>query len=384
MVLMTFPATSQFHIPAGTIDLSIGQPAMKLLPHALIKKAAGHFLAQEDIILLQYGIMQGDPGFRAELAGFLSDEYALEVQADEILVTAGASQGLDLLCTLWSKPGDVILVEEHCYYLALQIFKDHGLKPVAVHMDQDGLDIERLAQELKKSKPAFLYCIPVFHNPTGHTLPVERRQALAELSARHGLRIIADEVYHLLSHTGSPPPPLGAFAKNDLIFSLGSFSKILAPGLRLGWIHGPARTLGKISESGLLSSGGGMNPFVQGVLRSVLQLKLLKSHLKLIRESYSRRGRALYTHLRELLPESILFSLPQGGYFLWLTLPQGSDAGTLLAIAEKQKVRFHPGVIFSGEAAGKNSLRLSFSYYSQADLEEGAERLAKAISLYLK
>jgi 2-aminoadipate transaminase len=380
---MPILATPQFFIPPGMIDLSIGQPAMDLLPHALISKAAAHFMGEKDISLLQYGIMQGDASFREELARFLSEHYSMDIEPESLLITAGASQGLDLLCTLFAKPGDTILVEEPSYYLALQIFREHGLKPITVPMDQGGIDIERLEASLKKGKPAFLYCIPAFHNPTGITLSDERRKKLAAVSEAYNLRIIADEVYHLLSYTITPPPHLVAYDKKGSVFSLGSFSKIVAPGLRLGWIQGAPDALKEISSCGLLTSGGGMNPVGQGLLRSILKLRLLDDHLQAIRQSYHKRSQALYLTLQELVPGQISFSPPQGGYFLWLTLPEDFDTNALLTLAKKNKVSFHPGLRFSSTGGLRNSLRLSFSYYREKDLQEGARRMAKAIDIYL-
>jgi DNA-binding transcriptional MocR family regulator len=304
----------------------------------------------------------------------------MPVEPAHLLVTNGASQAIDMICTLFSKRGDTIFVEEPTYFLARKIFADHQLKPVSLPMDEAGLVLESLEEELKHARPAFLYTIPTYHNPTSVCLSALRREKLAELSRRYELLVVADEVYHPLSYTSSPPPPMAGFCLSANIISLGSFAKILAPGLRLGWLQAAPEVIGRIVQCGLLDSGGGLNPFISGIVRSALELGLASENLALLRETYSRRMQAMCAALRSKLPASVQFTEPSGGFFIWLALPKGIDAAALLPDAIGQNLEFMPGPKFSSRDGLKNHLRLSFAYYDTAELLEGVRRLAQVLA----
>lgn len=378
------PVTTQIDISPGMIDLGIGQPSPGLLPLDLIRSAARHRLGNEDPSYLAYGAEQGDGNFRSALAQFLSLTYPFPVEADHLFITAGVSMGLDLICTLFTRPGNIIFVEEPTYFLALRIFEDHGLSTVGIPMDEEGLIIEALEEQLSQNQPVFLYTIPTFHNPAGVTLSKARRQCLSDLSRKHNFLIIADEVYHLLSYTGEPPPPLAMFCEPDGILSLGSFSKILAPGLRLGWIHGRQSLLKRFIECGLLDSGGGLNPFASGIVRSALEKGFQNEHLRSLKSAYSERMGALCRALRQSLPTPIDFYEPKGGYFVWLRLPKGIDTQGLLSDAREQNVSYQPGVKFSCQKGLKNYLRLSWSYYGAVELIKGVQSLSEVFRKNVK
>jgi DNA-binding transcriptional MocR family regulator len=377
---MTTFSSAQKEIPAGMIDLGIGQPSPWLLPIEAMAKAAAHCTTRPERVLLSYGIEQGDLPFRLSLASFLESVYGIPVDPAYLLVTNGASQAIDLICTLFSRSGDTIFVEEPTYFLARKIFADHRLKPTALPMDSDGLIIEAVEDALKRTRPAFLYTIPAYHNPTSACLSASRREKLAELSRRYELLVVADEVYHPLSYTSSPPPPLGGGCRSPYIISLGSFSKILAPGLRLGWLQAAPEMIGRIVRCGLLDSGGGLNPFVSGIVRSALELGLAGENLALLRETYSRRMQAMCAALRSQMPVTVRFTEPSGGFFIWLTLPEGTDTLDLLPRAIQHNVEFMPGPKFSSRGGLKNQLRLSFAYYDTPELWEGVRRIAQVIA----
>jgi 2-aminoadipate transaminase len=377
---MTTSSSSQKEIPPGMIDLGIGQPSPWLLPTEAIAEAASHCSRHPARMLLSYGSEQGDVHFRTALSRFLERIYAMPVDPAHLLVTNGASQGIDLICTLFSRAGDTILVEEPTYFLARKIFADHHLKPIALPMDADGLVIAAVEAELQRSRPAFLYTIPTYHNPTSVCLSANRRERLAELSRRYDLAIVADEVYHPLAYTSVPPPPLAQFCTSAKVISLGSFSKILAPGLRLGWLQAAPAIIGHIVQCGLLDSGGGVNPFTSGLVRSAMELDLLDENLALLKDTYSRRMQAMCAALRRRLPGSVQFADPAGGFFIWLALPEGMDAASLLAKAIERNVEFMPGFKFSSRQGLMNFFRLSFAYYDTPDLLEGVERLAGVIA----
>jgi DNA-binding transcriptional MocR family regulator len=374
--------TAQLDIPPDVIDFGAGQPSLHLLPLALLREAAASRLADNNAAYLAYGAIQGDGYFRQVLADYLAEHYQMRVDDDSLFVTGGASQGLDLICTLFSRPGDTIFVEEPSYFLALRIFADHGLNIVSLPMDDQGLIVEAVEHKLSQHVPAFLYTIPTFHNPTSVTLAAERRNRLVQLSRQHDLVIVADEVYQLLSYAAAPPPPLASHIDHSPIISLGSFSKIMAPGLRLGWIQAGTALVNRFVGCGLVDSGGSLNHFTSGVMRSAIELGLLEKQLTNLKSVYSRRKNALSNALRELLPNSVRFAEPDGGFFIWLEFEDRIDTVKLLAAARQHKVGFLPGIKFSGQDGLKNYARLSFAYFDVPELEEGAGRLARAIREY--
>jgi len=376
---MITTSSSQKEIPTGMIDLGIGQPSPWLLPAAAMHKAAAHCAADPGCVLLAYGAEQGDGHFRLALSEFLEKIYGMPVDPAHLLVTNGASQAIDMICTLFSKAGDTIFVEEPTYFLARKIFADHHLKPMALPMDADGLIIEAVEEELKRSRPAFLYTIPTYHNPTSACLSAARRKQLAELCRSYDILVVADEVYHPLSYTSILPPPLAAFGASAQVISLGSFSKILAPGLRLGWLQAASEVIARIVKCGLLDSGGGLNPFTSGVTRSAMELGLMDENLALLKDTYSRRMQAMCAVLRSKLPASVQFTEPSGGFFIWLSLPEGRDTLEILLKAKKRNVEFMPGPKFSSRQGLRNCLRLSFAYYDTPDLLKGIERLVAVI-----
>lgn len=372
--------TTQADISPGMIDLAIGHPSPSLLPVDLIRRAAGERLAGDFTPYLQYGYEPGDGYFRQELASFLKRRYQVPVSAEQLFVSGGVSQALDLLCTVYTKPGDLVFVEEPTYFLALRIFADHGLKAVALPTDEHGLVVEALAEALKTRRPAFLYTIPTYQNPSGATLPRERRRRIVELSHERGFLIVADEVYHLLSYGDPPPPPLSAFVEEETVVSLGSFSKILAPGLRLGWIHAAWKLLQPLAECGFLDSGGGVNPFTSAVVRGALEAGMQDEHLQRLHEEYGRRLRTLNEVLERRMGDRVYFERPSGGFFFWLRLRDGRNAGVLLDAAVRHKTRFVPGSAFSAGDGMNDRLRLSFSYHPPETLVEGVERLAQSLA----
>ena len=371
----------QSPVPPHLIDLGVGNPAPELLPLDLLRQAAEHALAQGDSAPLQYGYEAGDSRFREALAGFLTTEYNLKTDPGQLFVSNGVSQALDLLCTLHTQPGDVVFVEEPTYFLALRIFADHRLRVVGLPTDEHGLVIEALEDELKRQRPALLYTIPIHQNPTGATLSSNRRRRLVELSQQHDFLVLADEAYHCLNYgDAAPPPPMASFVDSGTVLSLGSFSKILAPGLRLGWVQGRADRLQRLAQSGLLDSGGGLNPFTAAIVRSALELGLQQQHLDHLRHVYAARLAALDAALQRHLAGHLSYQRPNGGFFIWARLADGRDAERLMEAAQAHGVSFRPGVRFSSQGGLAAYVRLCFAYYDAARLAEGVIRLAEAMA----
>lgn len=372
-----FQAT-QISTPEGFIDLGRGDPQLALLPLDLLHQAAGLRLAQSDNSFLQYGPEQGDGYLRTALAGFLAAGDASAADPERLFITSGISAALDLLCTILARAGDTVFVEEPSYFLALSIFADHGLRIVSIPTDESGLVIDALEEALKNHRPKFLYVIPAFQNPSGHTLTEERRLRLLSLSREHDFILLADEVYQHLYYAAEPPDAFGSYGDLEHVISLGSFSKILAPGLRLGWLQASPAMIRRLVECGLLASGGGMNPFTSAIVRGIVESGALHDNIARLRGVYSARVRAMEASLRRHLPDAE-FVTPQGGYFFWVRLP-GRDAGAHRGHAQAQQVDYRPGILFSSQGGLKDYIRLSISFYEPAEIDMGVKRLQQALA----
>ncbi len=371
--------TTQFLIPPGFIDLGLGDPQFSLLPLDLLHRAAEERFCQNDPEFLQYGAERGDGKFLASLSEFLSNKYECKVEPKRLFITNGASMGLHLICTLFTKPGDIVFVEEPTYFLALRIFADHELRLIPISTDENGLEIEDLERKLKDSKPKFLYTIPTYQNPTGRTLSPDRRKKLLSLSSRYKFLVVADEVYHFLNYGGLSPRPFAADISAGNLISLGSFSKILAPGLRLGWILANEETIERFVNSGLLDSGGGMNPFTSAIVCSLVENGTLDQNISKLNGIYRTRVATMDAQLRKSLPE-VEYNLPQGGYFFWVRLPKGINSTDLQTRAKAFKVGFRPGVLFSSQGGMQDFMRLSYVFYEPDELEQGIIRISKTIN----
>jgi DNA-binding transcriptional MocR family regulator len=246
-------------------------------------------------------------------------------------------------------------------------------------MDHDGLVVEAVEDALKKHTPSMIYTVPSYHNPSGATLTEARRRQLTALSGKHGFTIVADEVYQLLYFYEKPPPAFGTMVEDGSIVSLGSFSKILAPGLRLGWLQTSDELMKRFQANGVLNSGGSVNHFASHIARHAINSGLQLDHLERIRPIYRNRLEAIDSALREQFGNRSTWITPKGGYFVWLGLPEQYDADQLLTQASAYGVGFHTGAQCSSQGNFKNYLRLSFSAYKEDEIQEGVARLAKLV-----
>ena len=369
--------TTQVAAKDDIINFGNGQPSMSILPVDLMQQSTEHRLAHADPHMLNYGPEPGDDFFRLALAQFLQKRYGVEVQGDQLFVTGGASQGLDFVCTHYTKPNDVVIVDEATYFLSFQIFADHRLTPIAVPCDEQGMRMDALEEAVRQHRPSLLYTIPTFHNPLSVTLPAERRQRMVELSEQYDFHIVADEVYHLLNYSVDVPPPMASYDRSGRVLGLGSFSKILAPGLRLGWIHTKAAAVNKMAEVGYVYSGGSINHFTSKIVQSTLELGLQDNYLDFLHQTYRHRIDLMDQLLREQLPAGIHWDKPDGGFFFWLTFPEGVDTAELKKKGVAYKVGFHSGSQFTNGDNLRNKARLSFAYCEDDGIREGVRRLAQ-------
>ncbi len=365
----------------GSINFSIGQPSADLLPLDIIKLASDQFFKNADPQDINYGPSKGDEAFLNSLVNFLSKQYARQADIESLFVTSGNSQALDFVCSTFSKPGDTIFVEEPSYFLAAKIFRDNHLNIIGIPTDEYGLDIDQLEEMLKKTIPSLLYTIPVYHNPGGQTMSVERRQRLLELSKEYGFLILADEVYQMLNYYDRPPDAFGTMLDSNTVLSLGSFSKILAPGMRLGWIQTSPQLIERLARSGFINSGGCVNQFTSNIVREVMDLGLLDTHLEMLKDVYRLRLEAMDAALTEAFAEVMTWVCPQGGYFFWLKLDENIDVGKLKQRVREHKTGFQAGEVFSCHGGLKNYIRLSFASYNEAEISKGITQLKRAFAL---
>lgn len=373
-------------IPDGVIDLGWGHPSPRLHPTTALNLAAQSVLGTQSAVPLQYGAVQGFGPLLESLAAYLSTQqaYSSTVSPESLFLTAGASAAIDLAATLYATAGDTVIVEEPTYYLIEQIFVDHGLNVVGLPTDSDGLNTDALAALLESDespKPKLLYTIPTYQNPNGSVLPLNRRRQLIDLAQRHGFTIIADEVYQLLHYGPPPPPPMAMLDRSPggCVVSMGSFSKILSPGLRLGWVHASPLIIRRFVESGVAASGGGLSHFAATLAHAMLESGSLQENIDTLRRVYGQRHDAVAGLLRSEFAGRVNFTPPGGGYFYWLTLADGTNVDALLPIARESGVSYRPGTAFSASGAFGDALRISISLYETDELAEGLRRLAAAI-----
>jgi DNA-binding transcriptional MocR family regulator len=361
--------------PPGTINLGIGQPSADLLPVDLLRRASESFFSEAQPLELNYGVLPGDERFLDSLARYLSEGYDAAVDPESLFVTAGSSQALDFVSTVYTESGDTVFVEEPSYFLAFQIFRDHGLKVVGVPIDDEGMRVEALEVLLKQHDPALLYVIPSYHNPRGHCMSTERRVRLIELSQQHGFLIVADEVYQLLNYYDAPPPAFGTMIESDTVLSLGSFSKILAPGMRLGWIQTGPGLRERLLENGFVNGGGSINHYGSHIVRHAIDLGLQRAHVADLKRTYRGRVEAMDDALQSQFGELATWRRPDGGYFLWLRFEEDVDTAPLRDRARELETGFQPGFVFSSDGKLGNFLRLCFAHYDEDDIHEGIGRM---------
>jgi 2-aminoadipate transaminase len=361
--------------PPGTINLGIGQPSADLLPIELVHKASQLFFDKAQPLELNYGVTRGDERFLSSLASFLSTNYGAPATPEQLFVTGGNSQALDLVSTVFSSPGDTVFVEEPSYFLAFQIFRDHDLNVVGIPIDDDGLCVDALRDALKTHKPAFLYTIPSFHNPGGQSTTAERRQQIVDLAIEHDFLIVADEVYQILYYYDAPPPAYGTMTDSERVLSLGSFSKILAPAMRLGWIQTSENLLTKIVANGFVNSGGCINHISAHIVRHAIESGALTAHVELLRRTLRSRLEAMDAALLEHFADIATWTKPSGGYFFWLTFDESIDTTPLKDKASDLETGFQHGAVFSTQGKLSNCLRVCFAHYNEDDIREGIARM---------
>ncbi|MDX3226322.1 PLP-dependent aminotransferase family protein [Streptomyces sp. ME19-01-6] len=360
------------------ISFAGGLPAAELFDAEAIRAAFDRVLAEAPREALQYSTTEGDPALRAATAGRLTAR-GLPTDPDALLITSGSQQALTLLATALLEPGDVVAVEDPTYLAALQCFSFAGARIVSVPSDEDGLDPAALDALVERERPKLLYTIPTFQNPTGRTLPAERRRAVAEVAERRGLWIVEDDPYGELRFAGEPVPWIASRPEAaDRTVLLGSYSKIMAPGLRLGWLRAPA-ALRRACVIAKQAADLHTPTVTQMAAARYLADADLDAHLARVRDAYRERRDALLAGLGEALPEGSRWNRPDGGMFVWASLPEGYDATQRLRVAVEHDVAYVPGAPFFAGVPDPAAMRLSFVTHTPEEIGEGLRRLAKAL-----
>lgn len=374
----------------GMISFGGGFPAPEVFPIEKFKEASDTVLSECGKQALQYGQTEGYQPLR-ELIAHNASKYGIQVSADNVLITTGSQQALDLFGKIFINRGDRVLVESPTYLGAIQAWNAYGVSYVTIDADDDGMQTEQL-KELINTNIKFIYALPNFQNPTGTTLPLERRKQLIEIANQHGVPIIEDDPYGQLRYEGSHLPPVVVLddeirSKEFPVYSgnviyTSTFSKILAPGLRLAWVVAPVEVIKKLVQA---KQGTDLNT---STLNQYLAYELAKSpwmheHILTIRSVYRERRDVMLKALEDYMPEGTHWTRPKGGLFLWVALPKGYDTTKIFPKAIEEKVAYVPGAPFHPNGGGENTMRLNFSASKPEQILEGIHRLSKVIKASL-
>lgn len=363
------------------VSLAGGMPFVSALPSELIRQSFERVMTDSGPQALQYGSGQGTPELREQILEIMALE-GIRGSVDDVVVTTGSQQGLDLVTKLFINPGDVVLAEAPSYVGAIGVFRSYQAEISQVAMDDFGLNPAALRERITALKLAgktikFLYTIPNFHNPAGVTLTWDRRLEILEICRSEEILVLEDNPYGLLYFDGPPPQAMRSVETDGVVY-LGSFSKTLAPGFRIGWALAPHAIREKLilaNESAILSPSS----FSQFVVSEYLRSADWKAQINTFRGVYRERRDAMLTALDENLPD-LRWTIPSGGFYVWVTLPAQIDSKSMLPRAVKELVAYTPGTAFYSNGEGRQNMRLSFCYPTPDAIRLGIRRLAGVIN----
>ncbi|BDG17018.1 2-aminoadipate transaminase [Thermus brockianus] len=358
----------------GVISFAGGLPAPELFPKGLAAEKAAAILRDKGEVALQYGPTEGYFPLRAWVAEWLG------LSPEEVLITTGSQQALDLLGKVFLDEGSPLLLEAPSYMGAIQAFRPYGPRFLTVPAGEEGPDLEALEEALKGERPRFLYLIPSFQNPSGGLMPLPARKRLLEMAMARGLVVVEDDAYRELYFGESRLPSLFELAREagyPGVIYLSSFSKILAPGLRVAFVAAHPEAILKLTQA---KQGADLHsPVLNQMLVHALVQEGFPERLALIRQTYREKAEAMLSALDREMPAGVRYTRPKGGMFVWMTLPEGLSAERLFQRAIEENVAFVPGSPFFAEGGGENTLRLSYATMDRARIEEGVRRLGRAL-----
>lgn len=363
------------------VSLAGGMPYVSALPQDLVSAAVERTVRDKGAMALQYGSGQGSPALREQILDVMALE-GIRAGVDDLVVTTGSQHALELIAKLFLDPGDVVLAEGPSYVTAITVFKSFQAEVVHSPMDDSGLEPEALRQTIARLRAGgrrikFLYTIPSFHNPMGVTLPWARRMEVLEIARQNDILVLEDNPYGLLYFDQAPPHAIRSVDESGVIY-LGTFSKTLAPGLRVGWAVAPHAIREKLilaNEAAVLSPSS----FSQTVVSEYLASADWRGQIDTFRGVYRERRDAMLGALAEQLP-TLSWTVPTGGFYVWLRLPEHLDSKAMLPRAVKELVAYTPGTAFFADGTGRTAMRLSFCYPTPDFIREGIRRLAIVIN----
>jgi 2-aminoadipate transaminase len=359
------------------ISFFAGLPDPELYPVEDVKTALDRVLTEDGRGALQYAPPVGYGPLKTYLAEKLR-KAEVPAKEENMLILSGSIQGVDLVAEMLLDPDDTVVVEDPTFSGAIQIFDKYGARYATVPVDDEGLRVDLLPDVLEKQQAKFMYLMPNFHNPTGVSLSVSRRRRLLEISHEFGLPLVTDDPYGELRYKGEPLPYLRALDGEADVIMISSFSKILAPGLRLGWLLAPDQAIEKL-QLGKLTADRSTNHLSQRLVYEMGRRGMLDRYLQTMIAAYGQKLEAILTAMQDHFPPEVKWTEPRGGYFVWVTLPQGLDAGLLMEKALAEKVFVNPGASCFARGGGENTLRLCF-VNTQLDLiPQGIKRLGRVI-----
>ncbi|MBR6165691.1 MAG: PLP-dependent aminotransferase family protein [Clostridia bacterium] len=360
----------------GMISFAGGNPSPDALPDQMVREIASEVLLANGKQLLQYGATEGYPPFVESLKQYVYEQLHCDIPA--ILPVTGSTQAMDLLCKAMIDPGDTILVENPSFLGNIQCMKLYQANLVPVESDDSGLLIDDLEQKIIQYHPKMLYTIPTFQNPSGKTLPADRRKKIAELANQYHVIVAEDDPYRDLRYEGSSLPAIKSFDREGWVVFLGSFSKIISPGLRVGYVAGHPDVIRKCTV-GKQSTDVHTANLNQAVVDQFIRRNLLPDHIRSICAGYGEKMRFMLKKLSEF-PGEVHFTHPEGGLFIWAELPEHMNALKLLPQAIEKKVAYVPGTHFCVNGGHENTIRLNFSNSSMEQIETGMDILNQIIS----
>jgi DNA-binding transcriptional MocR family regulator len=361
----------------GIISFAVGVPSRDLIPVALFRDAASRLLDEAGAETLHHSPTEGHPPLRESLSRWLTAR-GIRCTPEEVLVLSGSQQGLHLVSRLLVHPGDTVIVEEPSYFGGLEALRRAGARMISIPVDDQGMRVDLLEAILERHRPKLIYTLPTFQNPSGMEMSLERRKKLLALASARGIPLLEEDPYSELRYDGTPLPSLKALDTTGIVLYLATSSKILFPGLRIGWLVAPKPV---VRQCTLLKQSEDLhtNTLGQFVLDRLFREGHLERHLEKLRTVYRKNRDLMEGALQKYAPEGMTWSRPRGGFYFWCLLPDGVNRTQLLASAAAKRIAFLPGQACFVEETGRFYIRLNFSAPSPSEIPEGVARLAQAI-----
>lgn len=366
---------------AGMVAFMGGVPAPDLLPVEQVRKALDRVLRRDGASALQYDVPEGYLPLRRTVARFL-EQVGIDASPDSVLITTGVMQGMDLIAKVFLNPGDLVVTENPTYLASVGVFRTRGARLLPVPLDGDGMDVIALERLLVQHRPKLIYTMPSFQNPTGQTMSPEKRLQLLAMAQRLDIPILEDDFGALLHYTARPPMPLKALDRSGHVIYLSSVSKVISPGLRLGYLVAAPSLLPRLKVA-KYQSDMHTPALIQRAVDLLLQHPDTEAHLERLRQEYRRRRDAIIAAMERHFPTGVTWTRPEGGFHLWVKVPAHVPVMSLFFEATRRGVAFAPGQVFFPGEASENGLRLSFSSVTVAQIEAGIPILGELLSQYL-